>query len=73
MEPKITCKLSYRWLDIQINFKHLQRITRDLGVRCKRPKPELLHGKAYEAGGKRGVENYKHVATALKKRSDVSI
>jgi len=59
-------------LDIQISFKHLQRITRDLGVRCKRPKPELLHGKAYEEGKER-VENYKHVATALKKRSDVSI
>src|SRR5689334_9892423 len=54
-------------LDIQISFKHLQRITRDLGVRCKRPKPELLHGKAYEEGKER-VENYKHVATALKKR-----
>jgi transposase len=59
-------------LDIPISFKHLQRITRDLGVRCKRPKLELLHGKDYEEGKKR-VEDYKHVARALKKRSDVSI
>jgi transposase len=60
-------------LDIQISFKHLQPITRDLGVRCKRPKLELLHdGKDYEEGKER-VENYKHVATALKKRSDVII
>jgi hypothetical protein len=36
------------------------------------PKLELLHGKDYEEGKKR-VEDYKHVATALKKRSDVSI
>jgi transposase len=59
-------------LDIPISFKHLQRITRDLGIRCKRPKLELLHGKDYEEG-KRRVENYKHIATALKKRSDASI
>ena len=54
------------------SFKHLQRITKDLGVRCKRPKLELLHGKDYEKG-KKTVEDYKHVALALKKRSDVSI
>jgi len=59
-------------LDIPIRFKHLQRVTRDLGVRCKRPKLELLHGKDYEEGKKR-VEDYKHVARALKKSSDVSI
>jgi transposase len=59
-------------LDIPISFKHLQRITKDLGVRCKRPKLELLHGKDYEEGKKR-VEDYKHIATALKKRSDVGI
>ena len=59
-------------LDIPISFKHLQRITRDLGVRCKRPKLELVHGKDYEEGKKR-VEDYKHIARALKKRSDVSI
>src|ERR1700757_4682949 len=41
-------------LDMPISFKHLQRITRDLGVRCKRPKLELLHGKDYEEG-KKGV------------------
>jgi hypothetical protein len=33
---------------------------------------ELLHGKDYEEGKKR-VEDYKHIATALKKRSDVGI
>jgi hypothetical protein len=35
-------------------------------------KLELLHGKDYEEG-KRRVEHYKHVATALKKRSVVGI
>ncbi len=59
-------------LDIPISFKHLQRITKDMGIRCKRPKLELLHGPDYEEGRKR-VENYKQVASALKKRSDVSI
>ena len=54
-------------LDIPISFKHLQRITKDLGVRCKRPKLELLHGEDYEEGKKR-VENYKQIASALKKR-----
>jgi len=54
-------------LDIPISFKHLQRITRDLGVRCKRPKLELLHGEDYEEGKER-VENYKQIASALKKR-----
>jgi hypothetical protein len=43
-----------------------------LGVRCKRPKLELLHGRDYEEGKKR-VEDYKHVARALKKSSDVGI
>ena len=59
-------------LGIPISFKHLQRITKDFGIRCKRPKLELLHGKDYEEG-KRRVEDYKHAATALKKRSVVSI
>lgn len=59
-------------LDIPISFKHLQRITKDMGIRCKRPKLELLHGPDYEEGRKR-VDNYKQVASALKKRSDVSI
>jgi len=40
-------------LDIPISFKHLQRITKDLGIRCKRPKLELLHGKDYEEGKRR--------------------
>ncbi len=55
-------------LGIPISFKHLQRITRELGIRCKRPKLELLPGKDYEEGKKR-IENYKHVATVLKERS----
>lgn len=59
-------------LDIPISFKHLQRVTKDFGIRCKRPKLELLHGKDYKEGKKR-VENYKHIAKALKKRSNVSI
>jgi transposase len=54
-------------LEISISFKHLQRITKDLGVRCKRPKLELLHDEDYEEGKER-VENYKQVASALKKR-----
>jgi len=54
-------------LDIPISFKHLQRITKDLGVRCKRPKLELLHGEDYEEG-KELVENYKQIASGLKKR-----
>ncbi len=54
-------------LGISISFKHLQRITKDLGVRCKRPKLELLHGDDYEEGKQR-IENYKQVASALKKR-----
>ena len=59
-------------LGIPISFKHLQRITKEMGIRCKRPKLELLHGSDYQEGRKR-VENYKHVASALKKRSDVGI
>ena len=54
-------------IGISISFKHLQRITKDLGIQCKRPKLELLHGNDYEHG-KKQVENYKHVACALKKR-----
>jgi transposase len=54
-------------IGIPISFKHLQRITKDLGVRCKRPKLELLHGEDYEEG-KEKVQNYKQIASALKKR-----
>jgi transposase len=54
-------------IGIPISFKHLQRITKDLGVQCKRPKLELLHGKDYEQG-KEQVKNYKQIASALKKR-----
>jgi len=59
-------------LGIPISFKHLQRITKDMGIRCKRPKLELLHGPDYEEGKER-VENYKQIASALKKKSDASI
>jgi hypothetical protein len=38
-----------------------------LGIQCKRPKLELLHGVDYEEG-KELVENYKQIASALKKR-----
>jgi hypothetical protein len=55
-------------LGITISFKHLQRITKDLGIRCKRPKLELLHGEEDYEEGKEKVENYKKVALALKKR-----
>ena len=60
-------------LGIPISFKHLQRITKDIGIRCNRPKLELLlHGPDYEEGKQR-VENYKQIASALKKRSYGSI
>jgi hypothetical protein len=43
-----------------------------MGIRCKRPKLELLHGPDYEEGKER-VGDYKQVASALKKRSYGSI
>ncbi|MGA9170335.1 MAG: hypothetical protein WBZ20_09340, partial [Nitrososphaeraceae archaeon] len=54
-------------LDIQSSFKHLQRITRDLGVRCKWPKLELLHGEDYEEGGKRASGKLQACSNSLKK------
>ena len=54
-------------LDIPISFRHLQRILKGMGIRCKRPKLELEHGPDYEEG-KKQVKNYKQVASALKKR-----
>ncbi|MGC1930936.1 MAG: hypothetical protein WA667_18350, partial [Candidatus Nitrosopolaris sp.] len=45
-------------IGLPISFKHLQRITKDLGDRCKRPKLELLHGEDYEERKQR-IENYK--------------
>ncbi|MGA7367791.1 MAG: hypothetical protein WBX01_01590 [Nitrososphaeraceae archaeon] len=42
------------------------QLNEDMGIRCKRPKLELLHGPDYEEG-KEKVENYKDVALALKK------
>jgi transposase len=54
-------------LDIPISFKHLQRILKDMGIGCKRPKLELEHGSDYD-DGKKKVKNYKQIASALKKR-----
>jgi transposase len=54
-------------LDIPISFRHLQRILKDMGIRCKRPKLELEHGPNYEKG-KKQIKNYKKIASALKKR-----
>lgn len=54
-------------LDIPISFRHLQRILKDMGIRCKRPKLELEHEADYEEG-KKQVKNYKRIASALKKR-----
>jgi transposase len=53
-------------LRIKISFKHLQRILKSMGITSKRPKLELLHGVDYEEGKKK-VENYKQVSSALKK------
>ena len=55
-------------LDIPISFKHLQRILKDMGIRCKRPKLELEHDSSDYNEGKKKVKNYKQVASALKKR-----
>lgn len=54
-------------LDIPISFKHLQRILKDMGIGCKRPKLELEHGPDYD-DGKKKVKNYKQIESALKKR-----
>jgi hypothetical protein len=54
-------------LRIPTSFKHLQRITKDVGVLYKRPKLELLHGEDHEEG-KEKVQNYKQIASALKKK-----
>jgi transposase len=59
-------------LGIPIDFKHLQRILKGMGVRCKMPKLELEHGPDYEEGKER-MKNYKQVASAFKKRSDTGI
>ncbi|MDN5847246.1 MAG: hypothetical protein L0H53_13345 [Candidatus Nitrosocosmicus sp.] len=39
-----------------------------MGIRCKRPKLELLHGPDYEEGKQR-VRGYKQVSSALKKNA----
>lgn len=54
-------------LDIPISFKHLQRILKDMDIKCKRPKLELEPGPDYD-DGKKKVKNYKQIASALKKR-----
>jgi len=43
-------------LDIPISFKHLQRILKDMGIGCKRPKLELEHGPDYDDGKKKSKE-----------------
>lgn len=58
-------------LGTPISFKHLQRITKDLGVRCKRPKLELLHNEGDYEEGKERMQTYKQVASALKKRKSL--
>jgi hypothetical protein len=52
-------------LGIPICFKHLQHITKDLGLRSKTPKIEQLDGGDYEQG-KEQVENYKQLLLLLK-------
>jgi transposase len=59
-------------LGIPISFKHLQRITKEMGIRCKRPKLELVHGPDYKEGKER-VRRYKQVSSALKKKSNAGI
>jgi transposase len=65
--PRSLAKCLTNELGIPISFKRLQRITKDLGVRRKRPKLELLYGEDYEERKQR-IENYKLVASTLKKR-----
>lgn len=55
-------------LDIPISFKHLQRILKDMDIKCKRPKLELEHGPDYDDGKKKVKNYYKQIASALKKR-----
>ena len=47
-----TCLLQKNLAFQSISFKHLQRILKDMGIRCKRPKLELEHddGQDYEEG-----------------------
>ena len=54
-------------LGIPISFKHLQRITKDLGVRCKRPKLELLHGGEDYEEGKRKCKTTRQTLSSEKK------
>ena len=56
-------------LDISISFRHLQRILKDMGIRCKRPKLELEHddGPDYEEGKKK-VKNYKKSSISTQKK-----
>ena len=62
------CLLQKNLIFQSISFRHLQRILKDMGIRCKRPKLELEHGLDYDEG-KKQVKNYnKQVASALKKQ-----
>ena len=56
------CLLQKNLIFQSISFRHLERILKDMGIRCKRPKKlELEHdddGPDYEEGKKK-VKNYK--------------
>ena len=59
------CLLQKSLISQSISFKHLQRILKDMGIGCKRPKKlelELEHddGPDYDEG-KKQVQNYKQV------------
>src|SRR6476469_480893 len=58
-------------LGIQISFKHLQRITKDLGVRCKRPKLELLHGNDYQEGKEKADGELQAGSISFEKKGDI--
>ena len=60
------CLLQKSLISQSISFKHLQRILKDMGIRCKRPKLELEHddGPDYDEG-KKSKELQKQVASAL--------
>ena len=45
---EVTCKLFNKWDRNPNQFQTSHRITKEFGVRCKRPKLELLHGDDYE-------------------------
>jgi len=58
--------LTEELVDIPISFRHLQRILKDMSIRCKRPNCNL-NGSG-NSKGKKKVKNYKKITSALKKR-----